>query len=124
MEKIYKEPNKSETETTINVLYSETVETIRRITRFAQRLAEERQSMKNRHTDYLKLANWFAEIDDVNKAEMLASVAFGAMENRHFVSGDDFNASTLDLCLVELDPDIVLLKERTRGGRDAFPASC
>ena len=102
----------------INVLYSETVETIRRITRFAQRLAEERQSMKNRHTDYLKLANWFAEIDDVNKAAMLASVAFGAMENRHFVSGDDFNASTLDLCLVELDPDIVLLKERTRGGRE------
>ena len=68
MSKNYKEINKAETETTINVLYSETVETIRRITRFAQRLAEERQSMKNRHTDYLKLANWFAEIDDVNKA--------------------------------------------------------
>ncbi|WP_182188677.1 TIGR02677 family protein [Pectinatus frisingensis] len=104
----------------LQVLYTETMDTIRRITRFAQRLAEQHQAVRSRKNDYLYLAKWFAGCRDNREAAELSSVLFGASCVRHFFvqtrESDNIDAHIEDEkpALVEIRPRVNTYRERTR----------
>ncbi|CVK21632.1 TIGR02677 family protein [Sporomusa sphaeroides] len=64
-------------------LERETTETIRRITRFAQRLGERQHAVRSRYRDYLYLAAWFDRLEDIRTAHELSAVLFGTAGIRH-----------------------------------------
>ena len=100
-------------ESDLSYLQNETNETIRRITRFAQRLGERSQNVRSRYNDYLYLARWFAGLDSIEEAHKLSACVFGVPNTRHFVSdfatSDDMYSEVWDL-----PPSIVTIKPRTR----------
>lgn len=101
-------------ESELSVLGDETIETIRRITRFAQRIAQERQTLRSRKKEYLDLAGLFVACADQREAASLASVVFGASRARHFHveprQSDDLHGH------IEAEaPSEVLLTARRRG---------
>ena len=104
----------------LQVLYGETLETIRRITRFAQRLAEQHQAFRSRKTDYLYLAKWFAGCKDKKDADELSSVLFGVSGVRHFFvqerTSDDMDAYIEDEkpSCIEVKPRVNTYRQRTR----------
>ncbi|MCR4426635.1 MAG: DUF2397 domain-containing protein, partial [Firmicutes bacterium] len=67
-------------------LQNETNETIRRITRFAQRLGERNQNIRSRYSDYLYLADWFSRLESIEEAHRLSACVFGVPNTRHFVA--------------------------------------
>jgi len=103
-------------------LERETTETIRRITRFAQRLGEKHQTLRSRYRDYLFLAKWFARLDDLNEAHKLSSVLFGASGIRHIyaepaVSEDMYgDLWENDPTVVSVKPSVATYREKTRPG--------
>ena len=100
-------------ESDLSYLQNETNETIRRITRFAQRLGERSRNVRSRYNDYLYLARWFAGLDSIAEAHKLSACVFGVPNTRHFVSdfatSDDMYSEVWDL-----PPSIVTIKPRTR----------
>ncbi|WP_206808881.1 TIGR02677 family protein [Paradesulfitobacterium ferrireducens] len=64
-------------------LQNATNETIRRLTRFAQRLGEARHHLRSRRNDYLHLANWFVQAESLAEAHELSSSVFGVFHTRH-----------------------------------------
>lgn len=103
-------------------LERETTETIRRITRFAQRLGEKHHSLRSRRRDYLFLASWFAGIDNIAEAHKLASVLFGTMGIRH-IYAEPADSEDMYRELWESSPTVVTIKpsvanyrEKTRPG--------
>ncbi|MEA4883575.1 MAG: TIGR02677 family protein [Clostridia bacterium] len=100
-------------ESDLSYLQNETNETIRRITRFAQRLGERSQSIRSRYNDYLYLARWFAGLDSIEEAHKLSACVFGVPNTRRFVS--DFPASEdMYAEIWDLPPSVVAIKPRTR----------
>ncbi len=103
-------------------LERETTETIRRITRFAQRLGEKRQVMRSRRRDYLYLADWFGRLESIDEAHQLAAVLFGASGVRHLyaetAASDDMYASLWEAepTVVTVKPSVVGYREKTRPG--------
>jgi len=67
----------------LSSLENETTDTIRRITRFAQRLGERQQNARSRYRDYLHLAGWFQGITDSKDAHELSAILFGSAHTRH-----------------------------------------
>lgn len=68
-------------------LQNATTETIRRITRFAQRLGERYQSYRSRRMDYLHLAQLFSGCPDLKEAHKLAACVFGVSHSAHLYAG-------------------------------------
>ncbi len=64
-------------------LQNATNDTIRRLTRFAQRLGETHHNLRNRRLDYLHLAKWFSTLDSVQEAHELSACVFGVFHTRH-----------------------------------------
>lgn len=71
-------------ESEYEMLQQRTNESIRRITRVLQRMGERHQHFKSRKKDYLHLAKWFGEMESLEEAHQLSSVAFGVFHTRHF----------------------------------------
>lgn len=67
----------------LSSLENETTDTIRRITRFAQRLGERQQNARSRYRDYLHLAGWFQSITGSKEAHELSAILFGSAHTRH-----------------------------------------
>jgi uncharacterized protein (TIGR02677 family) len=67
----------------LDMLQMQTNEMIRRITRYVQRIGERHQNFRSRRKDYLHLAKWFTNINDINEAHRLSGIVFGALETRH-----------------------------------------
>ncbi|PLR79074.1 TIGR02677 family protein [Bacillus sp. V3-13] len=67
----------------LEMLQIQTNEMIRRITRYVQRIGERHQNFRSRRKDYLHLAKWFSDLQDLNEAHRLSAVVFGALETRH-----------------------------------------
>lgn len=65
-------------------LQNATNETIRRLTRFAQRLGEARHHLRSRRHDYLHLADWFVQAESLAEAHELSATVFGVFHTRHF----------------------------------------
>jgi uncharacterized protein (TIGR02677 family) len=103
-------------------LQNETTETIRRIARFAQRLGERNQAFRSRRHDYLYLAGWFGQLDDLDEAHKLAALLFGVRQTRHFYGeqriSDDIDRQVWEEppTLVTLTPRVVGYREKTRPG--------
>lgn len=67
----------------LHQLQEKTNETIRKLTRFAQRLGEKHQNLRSRKKDYLHLAAWFATLDSIEEAHKLSSAVFGVFHTKH-----------------------------------------
>ncbi len=107
-------------ESELQLLSRETMETIRRITRFAQRLAEQHQASRSRRADYLYLARWFAGLSSKQEADALAGVLFGAAGVRHFYA-DPRPSDNMDVriseepgTILDLKPRVSTYRERSR----------
>ncbi|MDQ0219235.1 uncharacterized protein (TIGR02677 family) [Peribacillus cavernae] len=68
------------------MLQMQTNEMIRRITRYVQRVGERHQNFRSRKKDYLHLAKWFTDMEEIQEAHKLSSVVFGTLETRHLFS--------------------------------------
>ncbi|MBR2215317.1 MAG: TIGR02677 family protein [Selenomonadaceae bacterium] len=101
-------------------LSRETVDTIRRITKFAQRLAEQHQVFRSRKAEYLHLARWFSRLPTKEEADRLSAIVFGVAGGRHFY-GEPREAEDMNRRLEEepatkltLKPRVNTYRERTR----------
>lgn len=104
-------------ESELNILYEATVESIRRIIRFAQQFSERRNNLRSRRNDYLTLAKWFTEIDDIDDAHKLAGAVFGMNDLYHYAVGEVRYASLSDK-MQEIEPTELEVKIAKRGGRE------
>jgi uncharacterized protein (TIGR02677 family) len=107
-------------ESELSVLSKETVDTIRRITKFAQRLAEQRQVSRSRKAEYLHLAHWFSQVNTKNEADCLSAIVFGPAGGRHFYAEsremEDMNSHIEEEppTRLELKPRVSTYRERQR----------
>lgn len=87
---------KSESE----MLLDRTTEAIRKMTQVVQRMGERNQNFRSRREEYLYLGEWFSNIETIEEAHELYSVAFGVAGTRHFFidqnPSDDIYLDTWD----------------------------
>jgi len=98
-------------------LQNETTDTIRRITRFAQRLSERNQAFRSRRHDNLYLAGWFAGLDDITEAHMLAAMLFGVAHTRHFFA-EPRPSDNIDCLAWDESPTVITVTPRVAGYRE------
>ncbi|MDI3481254.1 MAG: hypothetical protein PWQ97_909 [Tepidanaerobacteraceae bacterium] len=102
-------------------LFSATNEIIRKITRFAARIAESRSRALSRKADYLKLAAAFARCKSLDEAHLLSAAAFGAFNPRHLCIKQERDTESINSGVWEEKPCLFFLKPRVRsyseGGR-------
>jgi len=98
-------------------LQNTTNETVRRMTRFAQRLGEKHHNFKSRKKDYVHLAKIFANCSDINEAHKLSACAFGLFHTRHLCA---LEKDTEDIYteIWDLQPSEVILNPRVRTYRE------
>jgi uncharacterized protein (TIGR02677 family) len=98
-------------------LQNETNETIRRMTRFAQRLGERHHNFRSRRKDYLYLAQWFCSMEELWEAHELSACVFGVFHTRHIFAGkketEDIYAEVWDQ-----PPTVLTIKPRVRQYRE------
>lgn len=70
-------------ESDLAYLQNITNETVRRITRFAQRLGEKHHNFKSRKKDFSHLADLFSECTSIKNAHELSACVFGVFHTRH-----------------------------------------
>ncbi|WP_031515837.1 TIGR02677 family protein [Desulfofalx alkaliphila] len=103
-------------------LQNATNETIRRITRFAQRLGERHHNFRSRRKDYLHLAAWFEQCTDISEAHKISACVFGVFHTRHIytpVKGtEDIYAEVWDEKPTEItvNPRVRTYKGKTKPG--------
>ena len=104
----------------LSALSRETVDTIRRITKFAHRLAEKHRAFHSRKAEYLHLARLFSQAATKEEADLLSAVVFGAPGGRHFYAEsretEDLNSRIEDELptSMELKPRVSNYRERQR----------
>lgn len=112
--------SENQRESEIIFLQNETNETIRRMTRFAQRIGEKQNNFRSRRKDYLHLAKWFHEIEDIKEAHKLSSVVFGVFHTKHLFAEtsqtEDIYAEVWDQkpTTLTLNPRIRQFREKTK----------
>lgn len=70
-----------------DMLLDRTSEAIRKITQVVQRMGERHQNFQSRREEYLYLAQWFDQLEDVEEAHQLYASAFGVDHTRHYQLG-------------------------------------
>jgi len=95
-------------------LFSVTNDIIRRITRFAARIAESRSRTLSRKADYLKLAAAFAGCQGLNEAHMLSAAVFGAFNTRHLSGEQERPTESITGGVWEEKPTLFILKPKAR----------
>ncbi|WP_258871415.1 TIGR02677 family protein, partial [Halobacillus trueperi] len=109
-------------ESEYELLEERTNESIRRITRIMQRLSERHQHFYSRKKDYLHLAKWFSEMEDIKEAHQLSAVAFGLFHTKHLhadhIPTDDIYTDVWEEEAMshETRPRIQGYTERTKAG--------
>lgn len=98
-------------------LQNETNETIRRITRFAQRLGERHHNFRSRRKDYIYLAQWFANMEDLKEAHELSACVFGVFKTRHLFA-DIKETEDIYAEVWEENPTELIIKPRIRQYRE------
>ncbi|MDK2823710.1 MAG: hypothetical protein PWP71_1628 [Clostridia bacterium] len=97
-----------------------TNETVRRMTRFAQRLGEKHHNFKSRKKDYLHLALLFGKCSSINEAHELSACVFGVFHTRHLWTDsketEDIYAEIWDAAPFEItvNPRVRNYREKTR----------
>jgi uncharacterized protein (TIGR02677 family) len=106
----------------LEMLQVQTNEMIRRITRYVQRIGERHQNFRSRRKDYLHLAKWFSNIDEINEAHKLSAVVFGTLDTRHLfhegATTEDIYSDIWDETPLELPlkPRTNRYREKTKPG--------
>lgn len=106
----------------LETLQWQTNEMIRRMTRFVQRIGERQQHFRSRKKDYLHLAKWFTECEDLEQAHRLSAAVFGSMTIRHLHleegTTDNLHTDTWDETpsLFTLTPRTNRYREKTKPG--------
>jgi uncharacterized protein (TIGR02677 family) len=98
-------------------LQNTTNETVRRMTRFAQRLGEKHHNFKSRKKDYLHLAQIFANCADIKDAHRLSSCVFGLFHTRH-IWAEEKDTEDIYQEIWETRPSEVILNPRIRSYRE------
>lgn len=98
-------------------LQKATNETIRRMTRFAQRLGEKHHNFKSRRKDYIHLANWFHNCRNLQEAYLLSAGVFGVFHTRHLYADTKRTEDIYAEVWAEA-PTEILLKPRIRNYRE------
>lgn len=88
--------------------------TIRRITRFAIRLSENIDGIRNRKQDYLTLARMFYNTDRIDDAHKLSACVFGVFHTRHIAGEGEKSTERIDLSIWDEPPFELTLTPRTR----------
>ncbi len=96
----------------LEVLQWQTNEMIRRMTRYVQRIGERQQHFRSRKKDYLHLAKWFAESQNLEEAHKISSVVFGAMTIQH-LQLEDGTTENLHVDPWDEVPTLLTIKPRT-----------
>jgi len=104
-------------ESDLTFLQNATTETIRRITRFAQRLGERHHNYRSRRRDYLHLAEWFHKCRDLNTAHKLSACVFGVFNSRHLYAGVQ-ETENIYAEIWEEKPTALTLRPRVRAYRE------
>jgi uncharacterized protein (TIGR02677 family) len=91
---------------------------IRKITRYAYRIAESQNRSINRKKEYMHLCKLFAGCQDIKEAHSLSAAVFGAFHTRHVVG--DFERETESISSKVLDEPAfeIEIKPRTRQYRE------
>jgi uncharacterized protein (TIGR02677 family) len=102
-------------------LQNATNETIRRLTRFAQRLGETHHNLRNRRLDYLHMAKWFASLETLQEAHELSACVFGVFHTRHLWVDSPKQTESFEVEVwqeppsqVEIRPKVRSYKEKSR----------
>ncbi|MFZ5945984.1 MAG: TIGR02677 family protein [Bacillota bacterium] len=98
-------------------LQNTTNETVRRMTRFAQRLGEKHHNFKSRKKDYLHLAQIFANCVDIQDAHRLSAGVFGLFHTRH-IWAEENGTEDIYQEIWEIQPAEVILNPRVRTYRE------
>lgn len=91
-----------------------TNETIRKMTRFAYRIAESQNKSINRRNEYLKLSEMFSDCKTIEEAHELSAVVFGAMNTRHLCGEYERASDSISQSIWEESPQIVELRPKIR----------
>ncbi|TYP57869.1 TIGR02677 family protein [Thermosediminibacter litoriperuensis] len=109
----------SEAQRLLNV----TNEIIRRITRYAARIAESQSRAASRKNDYMKLALMFAKCPDLREAHRLSAVVFGCFNTRHLVGDFERATDSITSSVWEERPGFIVIKPKTRSYGDGTARS-
>ncbi len=88
---------------------------IRKITRYAAQISENRSSAMNRKEEYRKLGEIFDGCGDIKEAHRLSSLSFGIFQMKHLKSDQFRETESINSQIFEEMPGTTLLKPRIRG---------
>ncbi|MFA5536757.1 MAG: TIGR02677 family protein [Bacillota bacterium] len=94
-----------------------TNETVRRLTRFAQRLGEKHHNFKSRKKDYQHLAQIFSDCSSLAEAHLLSASIFGLFHTRH-LWGEEKVTEDIYQEVWDVPPSEVILNPRIRAYRE------
>ncbi len=98
-------------------LQNTTNETVRRMTRFAQRLGEKHHNFKSRKKDYQHLAQIFANCTDLQEAQKLSASVYGLFHTRHLWASEK-ETEDIHQEIWDTPPFVTTLKPRIRTYRE------
>lgn len=99
-----------------NLMY-QTDQMIAKITGLIYYYGQEVHQYQSRKKDYLQLAKWFAQTDELERAQEMYAGIFGLDHTRHFFVSESSNATNNRSDSWILDPGTLLLGPRGQGSR-------
>ena len=87
---------------------------IRKITRFAYRIAERQNRSISRQREYMHILEMFADCQDIDDAHRLSATLFGAFHTRHVRGNFERDTESISIGVWEENPFEIELKPRTR----------
>ncbi len=100
----------------LTILQQSTEKAISQITRTAQQLSEKYGNSRNQYRDYLKLSEWFNDMEDMAEAHKLFAYTFGVLHTRHLFAGVKATED-IEAHIWELPPTVINLQPRIRNSQ-------
>ncbi len=99
-------------------LFEITNDIIRKITRFAARIVESRNSAANRKEEYKKLSAMFLACRDIEEAHKLSALAFGLFNTCHIKANSNKPTESINSGIFDQPPIEIITKPRVRTYRE------
>ncbi|TQS75901.1 TIGR02677 family protein [Ornithinibacillus gellani] len=103
-------------------LIKQTTYAISKMTRMIQRFSDRRQQYQSRKKDYIKLAKWFYQCEELDEVHRLSAIMFGAAHTKHFYA-DPLETSNKHSDLWEVAPSHHQTEPRIRAYRTRTKAA-
>lgn len=104
-------------------LMEQTDQMISKITNLIYYFGQEIQQYQSRKKDYLQIAKWFAQADELADSQKMYAAIFGMTNSRHFYVTEGTEATSNREDSWKLAPGTLILKKRGRGARQERKAS-